>query len=84
MTKRDEIEDDDVQFSSYSIKKIGQQAGVDRMSDSAALRVAYEQQREIQNLLQAAQIIANQAGRKTVREEDVIAVKEIVQKVNDV
>jgi histone H3/H4 len=83
MTETDKIDAEDVQFSDYAIKQIGQKAGVERMSDMAARRVSFEQEREIQSLLSAAQVVANAAGRKTVREEDILRVKEIVQEVSD-
>jgi len=84
MAPKDEIDAEDVQFTPYGIKQIAQDAGVDRMSKNAALRIAFEQQREVQSLAKAAHIIAQSSGRKTVKEEDILAVKEVVDEVDNV
>lgn len=44
---------------------------VDRVSDDAVLRVIAEEEPRIKEVFRRAQVLAEHAGRKTVREEDV-------------
>lgn len=68
----------DVELSKRNIKDIMHEHS-DRVSDDAAIHMAYEAQRDIHRKSRAAKLIAQSNGRETVKEEDVRLVSNIVE-----
>lgn len=75
--KMDELTAQDTGLPVSSIRGISHDV-VDRISDEAVTRIAYHQEKEIKEKVRLASIVANRAGRKTVREEDITVVEEIL------
>jgi histone H3/H4 len=73
----DEKDGGDFRLSKHAIREIGHES-VDRISDDAALKIALYEERRIQEMVRLAYLVAQRAGRKTVREEDIAVVKEAI------
>jgi len=63
----------DIALSKRSVKGIGHRFN-DRITDGAALRVCLELENQAEEIWRLAEVFANHAGRKTVKEEDVMKV----------
>ncbi len=68
----------DVRVSKSGVRDMAHDV-TDRVTDEACLRVALMEERRIKEIFRLSSIVAQRAGRKTVREEDVMAVLEILQ-----
>lgn len=68
----DDIGADDIHVSKATIKRIANTAGVHRMTDDAATRVAFQYEVEVMSELRVAKELASHAGRETVKEQDLI------------
>lgn len=68
----------DVRVSKSGVRDMAHDV-TDRVTDDACLRVALMEERRIKEIFRLSSIVAQRAGRKTVREEDVMAVLEILQ-----
>lgn len=75
----DEHTADDVRLSVKGIKDMGHEAGVERMSKDAAVRIAFQEEKRVKEKLKLAHTVAKRAGRETVREEDLHVVEQILQ-----
>lgn len=72
----DDLTGDDVDLSVRAIKNIGHGSTKHgRISKDAAIRVAYQEQNRIQEKFRLAEILAEKAGRKTIKEEDIRTVE---------
>jgi histone H3/H4 len=72
----DDLEANDVSLSIRAIKNIGHSSTKHgRISKDAALRVGYQEQNRIQEKFRLAEILAEKAGRKTIKEEDIRTVE---------
>jgi len=72
-----DVDGHDIDLSKRQVKKV--MRGVnDRVSDDAAIQMAYDAQERIQKKTRAAQMVAQQNGRVTIKEEDVRLVENIV------
>lgn len=72
----DDITGDDVDLSVRAIKTIGHSSTKHgRISKDAAVRIAYQEQNRIQEKFRLAEILAEKAGRKTIKEEDIRTVE---------
>lgn len=60
----------DVQLSKNKVKDIGRRYS-DRISDDAAIQVAYEIEKKAEEIWSTANELCEHAGRSTVMEEDV-------------
>lgn len=67
----------DIHLSKRNVKDIVHEHA-DRVSDDAAIRMAYDAELEIHDKARAAKLIANSRGRETVKEEDVVLVNNIL------
>jgi histone H3/H4 len=56
----------------------------DRVSGDAVKRMAYQEEQRIKKKTRAAKVVANHAGRETVREEDIRVVESIIEEFGDV
>jgi len=74
-----EVETKELEITKKSIKKLGRQVGVNRMTDDAAVRVAYQYETTIRTRLKMAQMIAEHAGRETIKEQDLMLVDRLIQ-----
>lgn len=74
----DEKSANDLALGKRSIKNIAYEV-TDRVSDDAALRVAYQEEKRIKEKFRLASIIASRSGRKTVREDDLRIVETILE-----
>lgn len=63
-------------LSKHGIKEIGHEYN-DRITDDAVLRVMMEEEERIKKIFRLSQVIARQAGRKTIKEQDVRTVYQI-------
>jgi histone H3/H4 len=66
----DNKDGNDYQITKHNVESLAHDM-VDRVSDDAVLRVMAEEEPRIKEVFRRAQILAQHAGRKTVREEDV-------------
>lgn len=73
----DEYEASDLKLGKRSVKNIGHEV-CDRITDDAAIRVAYEEEKRIKEMFRLANIVSKRAGRQTVREDDIRVVKQIL------
>jgi len=73
----DELDGDDVKLSKRQVRNISHEV-VDRISDEALLRIAFQEQRRIKKKVELAKQVAEREGRKTVREEDLMVVDNIL------
>lgn len=67
----------DFRLGKRSIKNIAHEV-TDRVTDDAAMRVMYQEEKRIKEKFRLAEIVANRAGRKTVKEDDLVVVEEIL------
>jgi len=67
----------DINLSKRNVKGIVHEHA-ERVSDDAAIRMAYEAELALHDKARAAKLVANSRGRKTVKEEDVVLVNNIV------
>lgn len=75
----DDLTGNDVRISTRAIADIGHDATKNgRISKDAKVRIAYQEEQRIREKLRLAELVAEQAGRKTVKESDVITVEEIL------
>jgi histone H3/H4 len=72
MVEFDDINVDDIHVSKSTIKRIADTANVHRMTDDAAVRVAFQYEVSVMSELRVAKELASHAGRQTVKEEDLI------------
>lgn len=63
----------EIDISKRSVKGIGHRFN-DRITDDACLRVAMELESQAEDIFRNAQVMAEHAGRKTIKEEDVMLV----------
>jgi len=71
---------DDTRFPVQTVREIGYESTKnERIGKDAAIRVALEEENRVQEIFRLAELIASRAGRKTVKEEDVRIVKEIME-----
>jgi histone H3/H4 len=63
----------EIALSKRSVKGIGHRFN-DRITDDAALRVALELEKRAEDTFRCAEMFANHAGRKTIKEEDIMKV----------
>jgi len=68
----------DINLSKRNVKSVMHEHS-DRVSDDAAIRMAYEAELDIHEKARAAKLVANSKGRQTVKEEDVILVNNILE-----
>lgn len=69
----------DVQLSVRNVKKIAHGAtSNERVTKDAAVRVALEEQKRMQELFRKAELLAQKEGRKTVKEEDVRVARQLM------
>jgi histone H3/H4 len=73
----DEKTGKDVRISKSGVRDMAHDVS-DRVTDEACLRVAVMEERRIKEIFRLANIVAERAGRKTVREEDIVVVMEIL------
>lgn len=67
-----DLDGNDVTLSVQSIKNIGHGSTKHgRISKDAAIRVAYQEEQRIQEKFRLAEVLAERAGRKTIKEEDI-------------
>jgi histone H3/H4 len=69
---------EDLCLTKNSIRSIAHDV-TGRISDEALVRIAFEEERRIKEKVRLASVIADRAGRKTVMEEDVLVVEEILE-----
>lgn len=67
----------DIQLSKNNVKSVMHEHN-DRISDDAAIRMAYEVELDIHRKTQAARLVANGKGRQTIKEEDIVLVNNII------
>lgn len=76
----EDITGNDVRLSTRVIKEIGHDSTTEgRISQDAAIRIAYQEQERIGELLRLAEVLAKKEGRKTVKEEDVRTVQQLLE-----
>lgn len=68
----------DVRVSKSGVRDMAHDV-TDRVTDDACLRVALMEEKRIKEIFRLSSVVSQRAGRKTVREEDVMAVLEILQ-----
>lgn len=68
----------DVELAKNTLERLARRNN-DRVAQGAVLRVAFEEERRITEVFRLAGLVAQRAGRKTVREEDVMVVYEIME-----
>jgi len=73
----DERNGNDIALSKRKVKGIMHEHS-GRISDDAAIRIAYLLERRTLRMTKAAKVVANAAGRETVREEDIRRVNNIM------
>jgi len=67
-----DIDGDDVSLSVRAMKNLGHESTKHgRISKDAAIRVAYQEEARIKEKFRLAEILAERAGRKTIKEEDI-------------
>lgn len=70
----------DVALGVQTIKEVGYESTTnERISKDAAIRIALEEEHRIKEIMRLAEIIAKRAGRKTVKEEDVRVVYQMLE-----
>lgn len=63
-----------------TIREVGYESTKnERIGKDAAIRVALEEEKRVQELFRLAELIASRAGRKTVKEGDVRIVQKIME-----
>jgi len=72
----------DIHLSKRNVKSVMHEHA-DRVSDDAAIRMAYEAELRIHDKARAAKLIANSRGRETIKEEDVVLVNNILDVMED-
>jgi histone H3/H4 len=72
-----DVNGNDIQLSKRNVKTIMREF-TDRVSDDAAIRVAYQSEQRIMKKTRAAKMVARQNGRETIKEDDVRLVENIV------
>jgi histone H3/H4 len=77
-----DVNGNDLTLSKRQVKEVMREHSP-RVSDDAAIRVAYEAQRQVSKTAMAAKVVANSHGRETIKEEDVRVVQEIVEMFSD-
>ena len=76
----EDVTGNDVRLSVRSIKEIGHDSTTEgRIAKDASIRVAYHEQKRIAEVLRLAEILAKKEGRKTVKEEDVRTVYQMLE-----
>jgi histone H3/H4 len=74
----DEKSGDELRLNKNGIREISHDV-VDRISGEACNRIALQEERRIKKKVRLASIVAERAGRKTVREEDLMVVETILE-----
>lgn len=78
-TMPEDITGNDTDLSVRNVKSIAHSATNNgRVSKDAAIRVAYEEQQRIGEIFRLAEILAEKEGRKTVKEEDIRTVRQLL------
>ena len=77
-----DIDGNDVELSKRTVKGVMHEHS-GRVSDDAAIRMAYILEREIHQMARAASLVAKSNGRKTIKEEDIRVVENIVSIMED-
>ena len=72
----------DINLSKRNVKAVMHEHS-DRVSDDAAIRMAYEAELDIHDKARAAKLVANSRGRETVKEEDIVLVNNIMDVMED-
>lgn len=67
----------DFRLSKNSVKRIMKEETGRRVAGDAALQVMIDEEERIKSLARAAEIIADEAGRETVLERDVMKAKKV-------
>lgn len=73
----DEKDGKDLRVSKRGVRDIAHEV-TSRISDEACLRIAMQEERRIQKKVKLAKMVADRAGRETVREEDLMVVENIL------
>jgi histone H3/H4 len=63
----------DQQFTVHNVKEIGHEFS-ERITTDAATRVAMEEEERVKKVFRLAKVVARHAGRKTIKEEDILIV----------
>lgn len=75
----DDTTGNDVQLSVRNVKKIAHGAtSNERVTKDAAIRVALEEQKRMQEIFRKSELLAKKEGRKTVKEEDVRVARQLM------
>lgn len=72
----------DINLSKRNVKSVMHEHS-SRVSDDAAIRMAYEAELELHDKARAAKLVANSRGRETIKEEDVVLVNNILDVMGD-
>lgn len=72
-----DIDGNDINLSKRSVKGIAHEHS-DRVSDDAAIRMAYQAEQRLHKKSRAAKLVANANGRETIKEDDVRLVDNIM------
>lgn len=78
MTMGSDRDGNNVELSKRNVKAIMHQHN-ERVSDDAAIHMAFEMERMINRKTRAAALVAQSKGRKTIKEEDVRVVNNIME-----
>lgn len=71
-----DLDPEDITLTIRALKSIGHESTKHgRISKDAALRVAHQEEARIKEKFRLAEILAEQAGRKTVKEQDIRTVE---------
>jgi len=77
-----DIDGNDISLSKRAVKGVMHEFS-DRVSDDAAIRVAYQAEQRVMKKTRAAKMVAQQNGRETIKEEDVRLVENILAEFGD-
>ena len=67
-------------LSKRSVKDVGHRFN-DRITDDAALRVCLELENQAEEIWRLSEVFADHAGRKTIKEEDVMKVMKMMDEL---
>lgn len=75
----EDVSGDDVRLPVRAIKDIGHGSTKHgRISKDAAIRIALQEEKRVQEKFRLAEILAEKAGRKTIKEEDIRTVDQLL------
>lgn len=72
----------DLNLSKRQVKEIMHEY-TDRVSDDAAIRIAYQAEQRIMRKTRAAKMVASSNGRETVKEQDIRLVENIIEEFGE-